>query len=232
MEKLPLETLQKSDYPNIDFKGSLKQFYSMYNYKVKLSNNNIDPNSDNRPLYSWFGYSTSLDGESSDERLDRVWKTKFVNSFTRHAYFVEKAHLDKFVKEFKDIIIEVQGPISEDHVQALETVGKQGRNDFEKKVIRDRLYYQKFDSKITFVSLQTDWRNFSKYTWQDIQQHYEKLQNYVEDILGENNVQKSYNNVYLRKEDLKEVAMYMKLKYPDAIKDITEVIVIENLNNR
>ena len=59
-----------------------------------------------------------------------------------------------------------------------------------------------------------------------------KLQNFVEDIVGADNCVKNYFNVYLRKEDVEEVAMYMKLKYPDSIQNVTEVIVIENLNNR
>lgn len=239
MGRLPLDTIQKTDYPNIEVKGNIKKFYGTYNYKVKLSNSNIDTSGDNRPLYSWFRYySTPGEEQSNEERLDRCWKTKFVNAWTRHAYFEEKKHFDQFMEEFEDIVVEVQGPISQEHVDALEEVNNQRRTTVEQKVIRDRLYYQKFDAKLSFKNLSRqsfphfNSRSFNNSYWAACVQHMEKLQNYVEDILGPENIHKSYNNVYLRKEDIKEVAMYMKLKYPDVIKNITEVIVIENLNNR
>jgi hypothetical protein len=65
-----------------------------------------------------------------------------------------------------------------------------------------------------------------------MQQWYRDLQNYVADIVGEENCVLNYNNVYLNADDTKDVAMYMKLKYPNAIRNITKIIVIENLNNR
>jgi len=233
MERLVLEILPKSDYEGYKFKGITKKFYGSYPYKVKLANSNINIGSDNRPLYDWFTYGTKQQGEDDEQRLHRLWNVKFVNAYTRHVYFREKNLLDMFMSSFSSIVEEVQGPVSQEHIDVIEKISNTRRDEKELLVIRDRLYYQKYNARITFNppprDRSTGWRSWS---YSELNKHYTKLQDYVEDILGESNVHKNYNNVYLMRDDYKEVAMYMKLKYPNSIRDITEVIVIENLNNR
>jgi len=237
-----LEILRKSDVKGIELKGSLKEWYSQYPYKARLKSNSVEFSDDNRSLYKWFSYhGDNLAGESDDEKLERIWNCKFVNSFTRHAYFSKKKYLTMFLDDNADMVDQVMGPISKEHITALQTVAGISKFDYEQKVIRDRLYYTDYNAKITFHPYtHTDpvTGRLARYSWSNPrdyikrQQYVTKLQNFVEDIVGEENCVKNYCNVYLDKTDIKEVAMYMKLKFPDAIRNVTEVIVIENLNNR
>lgn len=241
-----MEILRKSDVKGIELKGSLKEWYSMYPYKARLKSNSVEFSDDNRSLYKWFSYhGDNAPGESDDEKLERVWNTKFVNSFTRHAYFTKKKYLTMFLKDNGDMVDQVMGPISKEHITALQTVASIDKFAYEQKVIRDRLYYTDYNAKITFNPYthsdpvpNYNAGRLSRYSWSNPrdylkrQKYIIKLQNFVEDIVGEEKCVKNYCNVYLDKADVKEVAMYMKLKYPHAIKNVTEVIVIENLNNR
>ena len=218
----------------------------MYPYKARLKSNSVEFSDDNRSLYKWFSYhGDNAPGESDDEKLERVWNTKFVNSFTRHAYFTKKKYLTMFLKDNGDMVDQVMGPISKEHITALQTVASIDKFAYEQKVIRDRLYYTDYNAKITFNPYthsdpvpNYNAGRLSRYSWSNPrdylkrQKYIIKLQNFVEDIVGEEKCVKNYCNVYLDKADVKEVAMYMKLKYPHAIKNVTEVIVIENLNNR
>ena len=242
MRSWTLEILRKSDVKGIELKGSLKEWYSMFPYKARLKSKSVEFSDDNRSLYKWFSYhGDNAPGESDDEKLERVWNTKFVNSFTRHAYFTKKKYLTMFLKDNGDMVDQVMGPISKEHITALQTVASIDKFDYEQKVIRDRLYYTDYNAKITFnpyTHSDPVTGRFGRYAWSNPrdylkrQKYIIKLQNFVEDIVGEENCIKNYCNVYLDKADVKEVAMYMKLKYPHAIKNVTEVIVIENLNNR
>ena len=238
-----MKILKKSELGDIELKGTTKLYYSQFPYKVRLNSNSVEFSEDNRSLYKWFAYhGDCLEGETDDQKLERVWRCKFVNSFTRHAYFEKKEYLMAFLKDFGDIVNQVIGPISKKHITALEEISK-SRDTYNLKVIRDRNYYTEYDCKIKFNPYK--WREpYSGHfgirsqvgalaeTYAKRFAYLTKLQNFVEDIVGADNCVKNYFNVYLRKEDVEEVAMYMKLKYPDSIQNVTEVIVIENLNNR
>lgn len=233
-----MKPLRKSEVGDAEFKGVTKLFYGEYPYKVKLKANNVDiDNEDNRELYNWFSYhGEPLKGEPDDERLQRIWNCRFVNSFTRHAYFTKKEYLLLFMKKFADRVVEVQGPVSKKHIKALEEVSQIRKSNYEQKAIRDRNYYVDYDAKLTFNPYTHTPNRTSFYStptdYVKQIQYISKLQNFCADIVGPDNCVRNYWNVYLKKQDIKEVAMYMKLKYPDAIKHVTEVIVIENLNNR
>jgi len=231
-----LQILNPSDYKN-EIKGSIKCFYGKYPYKARLKSNNVALGLVNLEIYEWFRYKPGV--EIHTDELKRVMGCKFVNSFTRHAYFTEKSYLDEFVNLFEDSIDEIQGPINKDHADALQKVNSQTYNSFEMLAIRDRLYYKNFDARITFNYKPRPRAKGSMYayprvldSYREMQQWFRDLQNYVADIVGEENCVLNYNNVYLNADDTKDVAMYMKLKYPDAIRNITKIIVIENLNNR
>ena len=232
-----MQILNPSDYKT-EVKGAVKFFYGKYPYKARLKSNNVAIELVNLAIYEWFRYRQGE--EDHTEEMKRVLGCKFVNSFTRHAYFTEKSYLDEFVNLFEHVIDEIQGPVSKDHVDALQKINTQKYNDYEIFTIRDRLYYKEFDARITFNykpfettrvgSMYAFPRVYDSY--REVKKWYSDLQNYVADIVGEENCVLNYNNVYLNSEETKDVAMYMKLKYPNAIKNITKIIVIENLNNR
>ena len=248
--RLVLQILKRKDYKDKKIKGITKEFWGTYPYKVSLEGNNVEITDANlqtyKPIwgnmYQWFQYPEAQAELGSDDGIRRVWNTKFVNSFTRHAYFVEKRDLDNFYNKFSDFIIEIQGPISKKHVNALDLVRNQSRSDMKQKVIRDRLYYSKFDSRLEFRPNTIAYRSMGggntgyRRNYQLDNENYFKLiaelQNFVLNIVGEENCHLAYNNVYLDKNTIEEVAMYMKLKYAEVKTSITEIIVIKEIGNR
>lgn len=248
-----MQILKRKDYKGKKVKGITKEFWGTYPYKVSLAGNNVELTIDNlehyKPIwgkmYQWFQYPDAQAELGSDDGIRRVWNTKFVNSFTRHAYFVEKRDLDNFYNKFSDFVVEVQGPISKKHIDALALVKNQKHSDIKQKVIRDRLYYSKFDSKLEFRPPRNNFSSvygmpgntgYGRRSYKfDIEQYYkvlEELQTFVKDIVGQDNCHLAYNNVYLDKDTIEEVAMYMKLKYADVKTNITEIIVIKEIGNR
>lgn len=260
--RLVLQILKRKDYKDKKIKGIIKEFWGTYPYKVSLEGNNVEITDTllqtYKPIwgkmYQWFQYPDAQAELGSDDGIRRVWNTKFVNSFTRHAYFVEKRDLDNFYSKFSDFILEIQGPISKKHINALDLVRNQSRSDMKQKVIRDRLYYSKFDSRLEFRPTTTAFRSVYgmpgvPYGNKGYQRHSTILRNYqldnenyfkliaelqtfVKNIVGEDNCHLAYNNVYLDKNTIEEVAMYMKLKYAEVKTSITEIIVIKEIGNR
>jgi hypothetical protein len=256
--RLVLQILKRKDYKDKKIKGITKEFWGTYPYKVSLEGNNVEITDQTlqtyKPIwgkmYQWFQYPDAQAELGSDDGIRRVWNTKFVNSFTRHAYFVEKRDLDNFYSKFSDYIIEIQGPISKKHVNALDLVRNQSRSDIKQKVIRDRLYYSKFDSKLEFLPKKVmyasaygmpgvpygntgyGYRRNYQFDNEQYQKLMTELQTFVKDIVGQDNCHLAYNNVYLDKDTIEEVAMYMKLKYADVKTNITEIIVIKEIGNR
>lgn len=252
--RLVLQILKRKDYNDKKVKGIIKEFWGTYPYKVSLAGNNVELTDANlktyKPIwgkmYQWFQYPDAQAELGSDEGIRRVWNTKFVNSFTRHAYFVEKRDLDDFYSKFDDFVVEVQGPISKKHIEALDLVRNQSRTDMKQKVIRDRLYYSKFDSKLEFLPKtimyasaygmpgggNTGYRRNYQFDNERYNKLMTELQTFVMNIVGEDNCHLAYNNVYLDKNTIEEVAMYMKLKYADVKTSITEIIVIKEIGNR
>ncbi len=254
--RLVLQILKRKDYKDKKIKGITKEFWGTYPYKVSLEGNNVEITDQTlqtyKPIwgkmYQWFQYPDAQAELGSDDGIRRVWNTKFVNSFTRHAYFVEKRDLDNFYSKFSDYIIEIQGPISKKHVNALDLVRNQSRSDIKQKVIRDRLYYSKFDSKLEFLPKKvmyasaygmpgvpygnTGYRRNYQFDNEQYQKLMTELQTFVKNIVGEDECHLAYNNVYLDKNTIEEVAMYMKLKYADVKTYITEVVVIKEIGNR
>lgn len=250
--RLVLQILKRKDYKDKKVKGIIKEFWGTYSYKVSLAGNNVELTDTDLQsfrniwgkMYQWFQYPDAQAELGSDDGIRRVWNTKFVNSFTRHAYFVEKRDMDNFYSKFSDFIVEIQGPISKKHVEALDLVRNQSRTDMKQKVIRDRLYYSKFDSKLEFHPPRNNFRSVygmsgntgygRSYKFNN-EQYYalmKELQTFVMNIVGEDNCHLAYNNVYLDKNTIEEVAMYMKLKYADVKTTITEIIVIKEIENR
>lgn len=113
-------------------------------------------------------------------------------------------------------------------------------------VIRDRLYYSKFDSKLEFLPKKvmyasaygmpaggnTGYRRNYQFDNDRYNELMAELQTFVKNIVGEDDCYLAYNNVYLDKNTIEEVAMYMKLKYADVKTYITEIIVIKEIGNR
>lgn len=252
--RLVLQILKRKDYKDKVVKGITKKFWGNYPYKVSLAGNNVEITNQNlqtyKPIwgkmYQWFQYPDAQAELGSDEGIRRVWNTKFVNSFTRHAYFVEKKDLDNFYSKFSDNIVELQGPISKKHIDALELVSEKDRSGMKDLVIRDRLYYSKFDSKLEFLPKKvmyasaygmpaggnTGYRRNYQFDNDRYNELMAELQTFVKNIVGEDDCYLAYNNVYLDKNTIEEVAMYMKLKYADVKTYITEIIVIKEIGNR
>jgi len=238
--------LKRKDYEGISVKGTVKKFYNQYPYKASIAGNNVEivPNFKSfldkqlpsmQEMYKWFLY-----GES-DTSLERAWNTRLVNGFTRHAYFTEKEFLDEFVGKFAHMISEIQGPLSDRHIEVLDQVSNQPYSAYNKTVLRDRVYYEKYDAKIEFEPPRVyRFRQQGAYGLPGIyrvdqaqfDEHMSMLQNYVLDILGAEQCKLAYNNVYLSRDNVEEVALYMKLKHPGTIKCITETIVIKEIGNR
>jgi|TARA_B110000977_G_scaffold195957_2_gene275417 hypothetical protein len=246
-ERLVLQPLIREDYADIIVKGTVKKFYNQYPYKASITGNSVQV-TDNivsfksdatmQELYQWFSYGWLQD---SDKAIERSWNTRLVNGFTRHAYFTQKEFLDEFVEKFANMISEIQGPLSDRHIEALDQVSDQPYSAYNKTVLRDRVYYEKFDTKIEFEPPKVQgYRRQGAYGLPGIyridhahfDEHMSMLQNYVLDILGVEHCKLAYNNVYLSKDSVEEVSMYMKLKHPGSIKCITETIVIKEIGNR
>ena len=244
---LVLLPLKRKDYEGISVKGTVKKFYNQYPYKASIAGNSVEV-SDNifsfkttatmQELYQWFSYGWLQD---SNKAIERTWNTRLVNGYTRHAYFTQKEFLDEFVEKFAHMISEIQSPLSDRHIEALDQVSDQPYSAYNKTVLRDRVYYEKFDTKIEFESPKVrGYQNQGIYGLPGIyrvdhehfDEHMSMLQNYVLDILGAEQCKLAYNNVYLSKDNVEEVALYMKLKHPGTIKCITETIVIKEIGNR
>ena len=211
-----MKILKKSELGDIELKGTTKLYYSQFPYKVRLNSNSVESSEDNRSLYKWFAYhGDCLEGETDDPKLERVWRCKFVNSFTRHAYFEKKEYPMAFLKDFGDIVNQVIGPISKKHITALEEISK-SRDTYNPKVIRDRNYYTEYDCKIKFnptngenllvvilelgVQIGTLAETYAKRF-----AYLTKLQNFVEDIVGADNCVKNYPMFIREKKMLKKL---------------------------
>lgn len=225
------DILNRDDY-DVPVVGSTKIFWGSYPYKAKIKGNNInlEDNKTSTPsIYAYFSYHQNKDDE---EKIKMIWNSKFVNSFHRHAYFADKDHLDDFVNTFASKIQQLEGPISEDHKEALYVIDDQKHSDKEQIAIRNRLYYKEFDSKIKFKTPAINYRQpytYQRMSWRDEYKHYRDMHQKVVDILGEDRTAFAYNNTYLKSEDIDDLLVWLKLKAPDSVQAITKVRLVENL---
>lgn len=224
------DILDRDDY-DVPVVGSTKIFWGQYPYKAKIKGNNIvvDDNTKNVSIYQYFSYNQN---KHDEEKIKMIWNSKFVNSFHRHAYFADKNHLDDFVNSFPSLVEKLEGPISEDHKEALYIIDDQKKSDKEQIAIRSRLYYKEFDSKIKFKTPAVNYRQpytYQRMSWRDEYKHYRDMHQKVVDILGEDRTAFAYNNTYLKSEDINDLLVWLKLKAPDSVQAITKIRLVENL---
>ena len=136
---------KKNKYKGIKLSGSPKVFYGKYPYRVKIEGNNIITFYDDETNNSSYNntFSKMLDF------VEQYPKTvKFLNGWSRYAYFHSKDTFDKFIDLFSDSIPE-PGPWTK-HMLHPATVNAENYWDYKQHVIRKDNYFGKWDTQISF----------------------------------------------------------------------------------
>lgn len=204
--------------------GSDKVYYNKYPYKARLKDNSINYDVDK---------SAAIVRYVHDDFHSKHMKMVF--NYTRHVYFKTLDAFQEFMYVFEEEVDLVMGPISKKHCEALQTVNKTNKYGLELYEIRNKLFFDKFDTKIVWDYPHTaEIYGASNISYPAIHPPgRRRWHQYFED-LGDNvmSVADSKTNnrlTYLNEADIEDVQFFMKLQKGDVIKNIVRVIVIENL---
>ena len=221
---------KKNKYKEIKLSGSPKVFYGKYPYRVKIEGNNIITFYDDETNNSSYNntFSKMLDF------VEQYPKTvKFLNGWSRYAYFHSKDTFDKFIDLFSDSIEEVTGPLNKTHASHLATVNAENYWDYKQHVIRKDNYFGKWDTKLVlrypdlgFGRFYGAVHNTTQYA--KAMKHIAKVGETIQDC-SEGDVRQHHRSVYVNSADLDDITMFLKLKYKEPILRIVSVLVVENL---
>lgn len=207
----------------VEIKGSDKVYYNKYPYKVRLKHNSINYDIDS---------SAAIVRYVHDDFHSKHMKIVF--NYTRHVYFKTLDAFQEFMYIFEEEVDLVMGPISKKHCDALTKVNSTSKWGLELHEIRNKLFFDKFDTKIVWDYPHTaDIFGASNISLSHQGYGRNKWQKYFDD-LGDNvmSVADSKTNnrlTYLNKKDIEDVQFFMKLQKGDVIQNIVHVIVVENL---
>jgi hypothetical protein len=223
MRNFVLITLDKNSYTNTVI-GSDRVYFNAYPYKVKLSDNSI--------TYTWQSASTINDWFKPQYPGDTHWfrrnsSTKRVNNWARNFYFSDKSIMDEFVSSFSDTIEYIAGPISNEHVTALNVVNSQSKTDETISVIKGNYYFNEYDMKFIWrwpVDLESRLFDDSN----SLSQYWDNLGIAINEMT-EQGSRNFYRNVYLHSDDMEEIEFFCKLKFGDVIHQKVKILLIENL---
>jgi len=192
--------------------------YELSGFKVKPTN---------KIYYDKFPYKVSFNGNRNFRDIDfhthltdwlhdnYTWCTSSqYSSKSRNVYFTRKHMIDEVIKMFRDEIIEISGPVDDEHLEQLQG----SRYDIE---YRDKYWYNKYDTKIEFFSrhgsdinineLKTFIGNtFEKYQWYDF------------------GSATWYNNyLYVTSEELDQMYPFLKINYGEVVTNIIRCKLLE-----
>ena len=125
--------------------------------------------------------------------------------------------IDEVIKMFGDEIIEISGPVDEEHVEQL----RGSRYDIE---YRDKYWYNKYDTKIVF---------FARHGKLDKNNTIPELQNFIDGAF-ENYQWYDFgsatwfdNYLYVTSEELDQIYPFLKINYGEAITNIIKCKLLE-----
>ena len=158
---------------------------------------------------------------------------KFLNGWSRYAYFHSKDTFDRFIDLFSDSIQEVTGPLNKTHASHLATVNAENYWEYKQHVIRKDNYFGKWDTKLVlrypdlgFGRFYGAVHNTTQYA--KAMKHIAKVGATIQDC-SEGDVRQHHRSVYVNSADLDDITMFLKLKYKEPIRHIVSVLVVENL---
>lgn len=195
--------------------------YELAGFRVKPTN---------KIYYDRFPYKVSFNGNRNFRDIDFhshltdwlidnfPWCTSAqFSSKSRNVYFTRKYMVDEVVKMFGHEILEISGPIDDEHIQQL-----QGSSfDIE---YRDKYWYNKYDTKIVFFARNGKLDNlttipelqkfidgaFKKYQWYDF-----------------GSATWFDNYLYVTSEELDEIYPFLKINYGEIITNIIRCKLLE-----
>ena len=194
----------------------------------ELSGFKINPT--NKIYYDRFPYKISFNGNRNFRDIDfhthltdwfidnYTWCTSSqYSSKSRNVYFTRKYMIDEVIKMFGDEIIEISGPVDQEHVEQL----RGSRYDIE---YRDKYWYNKYDTKIVF---------FARHGKLDKNNTIPELQNFIDGAF-ENYQWYDFgsatwfdNYLYVTSEELDQIYPFLKINYGEAITNIIKCKLLE-----
>lgn len=228
MSTLTLHDVQPIDrqlYHNIEILGSDRIYYNHYPYKAALIDNQIRYNVGRAlEIYDW------LDNVGGKD-------TKFKSGVTRHLYFKDINKLYFFMEMFEDQIHNVQGPISDKHIEYLferkHNTERHNPNFREEIIIRKTKWHNTYDCKV-WVGTKLKYRDYmttgigsTDYSKEVVKVRRETMQT-IEGMVDKSRKHR-WNFIYCDSKYAEDIHFYVKLKHPEAFLVITKALVEEKL---
>ena len=206
MTAYKLQLLNKKDYPQLT--PSDKVYYSKYPYKVKLKDNIVFYDSQRwSEILDWF-------------YPNNTQHAGIRSAFSRIVYLDSKELLDEFIHFFADQIITISGPVSKAHIKMLQTkVNKTAR--YQEYEIRQQKWFREYDTKVHFFvpfyrntnySVGSGFSNYQTRA-EEVYKALETATNVLEDFKVYGSVRRT-RFIYMQKEELEDLELFIKLKHP------------------
>jgi len=205
-----LKILNIKNLNNVKFCGSNNIYWQKYPYKVKLVDNNI--------LYD-IGRFSEIATFLNNINTFGNGTAKIRNSYTRNIYFTDLKDIEEFTHYFSDQIDYVAGPLTKNHIDCLITKMMNSSREHRYEV-RKQKFFKEYDLRLMFIP---SWSLNSLSSWSD--RHQQRLNAFSDACDYVDNCRTLHRNLYVCTEDLDEIRLFTKLKYPNVKIFCTEALV-------
>ena len=210
MNASALKILDIKNLNNVKFCGSNNIYWEKYPYKVKLVDNDILYDVSRFSEIASFLNNLNTHGKGS---------AKIRNSYTRNIYFTDLKDIEEFTHYFSDQIDYVAGPLTKNHVDCLITKTKNSSREYRYEV-RKQKFFKEYDLRLMFIPT---WSHNNLLSWSE--RNHQRASAFGDACDYVDNCRTLHKNLYICAEDLDEIKLFTKLKYPTIKIFCTEALV-------
>jgi len=234
LEKQPC--VLEDDIKNaFDVKPSASIYYGRYPYKVVFDNDIVNQNIPDNMGMKEFDHDLYFEFRDFAGNFNDIYKIMFNNK--RRIYLSDYQDFDTTISMYGDWIGEIQGPISQDHLELLYSTDLN-------LVVKSTPWYNKYEYKMelwaSYYAIRNLWLTnpasitstpTAKTQWKNQMQ--DELENFLETLMSQDfdtRINSSNYNVYFNAtiffvdSDYKDIITFKKLLVPDYRYKITKVI--------